>query len=334
MVTKRIVPLVAVNAAGVLASVALAQTPAAQPNPAQRSAIMIDDLQEKLAKEEPAIKARQSRIDAELATLDRATLKESDWAKEWAGVYYTGDGLGVNLSIHIAPTAGISFLNYGCLGLYSGDHGDVVEALPDGLILKLLFGSAQNSFLSERMYFVRWGREHFLVPDRQLIQFVNNYNEGGHARACMFGIPRLMREGEKRRLFGVEGQLAGRPQLPTEFMKMLLDKPVTLKVVQVSAVQTREVTTGVACQSCLLEFGGGTNQGVFVGMTFDYPSEAGPGSGSVLITRADATTCTGEFTAYTNPREVAKQPVAGESVRTGKDALPLAEPSDKKGGDK
>jgi len=163
--------------------------------PQEPPPIMADrkDTGELLRLEEPKIQARIKRIDAEVAALDRAALKDTDWAKEWAGEYYEGDGLGTNVDIHLAPQAGIGFLNYGCLGLYGGDQGDIVEALPDGLRLKLVLGKQHGSFLSERVYFVKWGDERFLVPDWALMRMVNNYNEGSFARSSMYGIPRLRR---------------------------------------------------------------------------------------------------------------------------------------------
>jgi hypothetical protein len=37
---------------------------------------------------------------------------------EWAGEYYTGDGLGANISLAIAPKSGYVFEWDGCMGLY------------------------------------------------------------------------------------------------------------------------------------------------------------------------------------------------------------------------
>src|SRR5438477_12939061 len=43
----------------------------------------------------------------------------------WAGEYYFGDGLGVNVSLALAPESGFVFSWHGCLGLYDLNYGDV-----------------------------------------------------------------------------------------------------------------------------------------------------------------------------------------------------------------
>src|SRR5690349_21093382 len=45
----------------------------------------------------------------------------------WAGHYYTGDGLGVNVSLDLAPGAGYVFELHGCLGLYDRNFGAVSQ---------------------------------------------------------------------------------------------------------------------------------------------------------------------------------------------------------------
>ncbi|OGV42527.1 MAG: hypothetical protein A2X46_04470 [Lentisphaerae bacterium GWF2_57_35] len=45
----------------------------------------------------------------------------------WAGEYYCGDGLGVNVSLLLAPGAGYVFEWHGCLGLYDRNYGHVTE---------------------------------------------------------------------------------------------------------------------------------------------------------------------------------------------------------------
>ena len=316
--------LIAITAAGVWAQTA---EPSAPPRAAKpRSSIMVDEerVAALLAAEEPKIKERIGRIDAEVAALDRSQLKDDDWAKEWAGQYYEGDGLGENVRIHLAPKAGIAYLNYGCMGLYGGDHGDIIEPLPDGLRLKLVIGQSGGSFLTERVYFVRWGERRYLVPDWAMMQVVNNYNEGGFGRINMFQIPRLERDGKRNGMYE-EAAPPGKPVLPAEFAKLLRDDPISLKVTKVSPIAEARVTSGVDAYKCTFEFEGGSDRGVYLGQEF-WLTLSGA-SGKVQISRVDAGSCTGEFVAYGSPNTPIKQPTVGEVVNTGE--RPSAAPEDK-----
>ena len=55
-----------------------------------------DVLQEQMDLHTAGMEERKKKIDAELAALDREALPEGSWVREWAGTYYTGDGLGMN----------------------------------------------------------------------------------------------------------------------------------------------------------------------------------------------------------------------------------------------
>lgn len=287
--------------------------------------MMGDEVAERLRAEEPKIKERQERIEAELKALDVATLKDADWAKEWAGRYYTGDGLGTNIRVYLAPNGGVSFLNYGCLGLYGGDHGDIEEALPDGLKLKLVFGTPKGSFLSERIYFVRWGKLRFLVPDWQLLQVVNNYNEGGHSQYQMYGIARLQREGEPGAgaFIREEDVPKGLPELPEKYAKLLRQQPIMLKVKQVTASPERHVTGSVFSTTMTIEFDGGADQGVYLGMEFWYRS--GQGSSTIRITKVDAGSCTGEMYEVHDRGRATARLKEGDTIKAGEGVEPKAE---------
>src|SRR4030095_1837931 len=64
----------------------------------------------------PLVSERGRRIRAELLNLPKHA---------WAGDYYRGDGLGVNVSLLIAPEAGFVFTWDGCLGRYDWNYGNV-----------------------------------------------------------------------------------------------------------------------------------------------------------------------------------------------------------------
>src|SRR5690242_13014799 len=69
------------------------------------------------------VEARRKRINHEVKNLKD---------HPWAGNYYEGDGLGVNVNLSLAPKSGFSFTWYGCLGLYDLNYGPAVES--DGKI--------------------------------------------------------------------------------------------------------------------------------------------------------------------------------------------------------
>lgn len=284
--------------------------------PARRTGSMTADARTALRTEEPKIKDRFKRIGEEIEKLDPKALKDGDWAKEWAGRYYEGDGLGTNVSIAIAPKSGVAFLNYGCTGLYGGDHGEIVESTPDGLTLKLVFGSAKNSYLSERIYFVRWGEERFLVPDWKLLELVNNFNRGGYACTSMHGIPRLTPPGESGHR-PIDPIPDGKPELPPQFSKLLLASPVDLIVKNVTLKPVPPGKQIVESLDGTLEFEGGSAKGVFVGMEFDVPRGDNEDFGTIRITRVDTGTSSAEFDVFAGRNKSPRPPKVGDRIPTG-----------------
>jgi hypothetical protein len=284
----------------------------ARQQPQVKQPLSEQGLQQLIDKEKAALDARERRIDAELKSLDRMALKDDDWAKQWAGSYYTGDGLGMNVLIKIAPKGGLTYTWNGCMGLYDANHGDVVETFRDGFRLKLAIDESASiyRFLSSRVYFVKWGDRRYLVPESQMIKLVNNFNEGGLGRSMMIGMP-LKFEGEVHRRWGDEAP-AGRPELPERFASLIVEKGAELKVVKVESRPVRNVTGNVDVSESLLELSGGTEQGVFVGMELKY--QRGNSFGSVKITRVDAKTSTGSLTIFFSQGEKPLLPEVGAQL--------------------
>ncbi|CAN5674690.1 hypothetical protein BH11PLA1_BH11PLA1_19290 [soil metagenome] len=258
--------------------------------------------------EEPLIKERRARIEAELLALDRDALPDSDWAKEWAGTYHARL---MKVYICLAPKAGITLLNYTCTGLGSVDHGDVCMVHPDGLDLSLKFGFAENRMLSERLYFVRWGDERFLVSEHLLLEMVNDYNQGGLSRELLLSIPRLVSPALPERW---RPPPAGRPDLPPAYARLLHDDPLPLKVTAITKI-IGPATRGE--RGWTVELAGGTDQGVFAGMEFRNPSYRAGRSGTYRVTRVDTTSCTAEFSSYhgVSPAPVGSVVYTGETER-------------------
>jgi hypothetical protein len=72
---------------------------------------------EDLRAQEAEIERRQSALLKEIAPLYME--------HPWAGRYYAGDGLGVNIDLLIAPKGGCLAVWRGCLGLYGCNWGSV-----------------------------------------------------------------------------------------------------------------------------------------------------------------------------------------------------------------
>jgi hypothetical protein len=272
---------------------ALAQQPQnAKSDPSQQPSFRdrAQKCQELLEKEREAIEARQQRIEAELKDLDRDKLPKEHWARDWAGEYYQGDGLGANILFRLAPESGFSYTWHGCMGLYDGNHGDIAEVFPDGLRLKLAIPADLSTFetVSDRLYFVPWGEERFLVPECLLMKFVNNYNEGGFARAEMYHIPRLIRD---KNYHGFRSAPPGLPKLPDKYAKLLRTKPITLTVAKVDAKPPKHVTGEVHSHAFDVVLEGGATAGAFVGMEFSIGQ--GLNMGVLTLTEVGETTSRG-----------------------------------------
>jgi len=139
---------------------------------------------------------------------------------EWAGEYGFGDGLGVNVSLALAPEGGFTFIWTGCLGVYGRNYGTVV--LRSGrLALDFAHPNEPGAFggFSKVLVPVSWGDRHYLVGEEQLGSFVNAINAG--IEPCSHRCGRfLVRDGDE------EVKVTGRPELPAEYGARLLDTPI------------------------------------------------------------------------------------------------------------
>lgn len=277
-----------------------------------------------LKKEEKRIDDRMTRIREELADLEKATPQDEKWAKEWAGTYYVGDGLGQNVVIVLAPRGGIAYQNHGCLGLYDGDWGEIVGTYKDGLRFRLAIGREGGSFLSERVYFVRWGDRKYLVPGSKMFDFVNNYNVGGFRYESLFGIPMLQDPNGRSRRFS-DAPPSEHPELPAAFAALLRDEPISLKVKSVGPADPKQTRGTMYDALNTIELEGGSTSGVFVGMEFPYPLETlSTSGGDLTITHTEADTCTATFSGSVGE---SKPPAIGEILLTSKKVPHIVAPS-------
>lgn len=103
-------------------------------------------------------------------------------SRHWAGEYYSGDGLGVNQYLYLAPEAGFAFEWHGCLGLYDRNWGKVVQQ-GDTLLLEPALPNDQRGFsgFPERFRWLQWGEKTYLLPGDTVAAFCNGLNGEGRA---------------------------------------------------------------------------------------------------------------------------------------------------------
>ena len=275
---------------------------------------------------EPAIRAQEKRIQEDLAALPQSDLPEGHWAHDWAGEYYVGDGLGMNVRIHVAPEAGITYTWHGCLGLYDGNYGEITgsfdldaDGRADGLTIDWALHKATGfAYDSKTFYFVRWkgpdgkpGRR-YLVPESKMLEVVNDYNAGGFARDGMYSAP-LKRDTAEPGWRASRSAVEGVPQLPAKWSKLLLLKPVDAVVTSVSPITTGNVTIGVDVTRARVFLDKGSADGLYLGLTINLPDA--PFVASLTIDKLQEHSAECEFRAFTGADRPAAPPQVGETIR-------------------
>jgi hypothetical protein len=168
-----------------------------------------------------AAQIREKKIQRELAKLQ---------GHPWAGEYYYGDGLGVNVSLTIAPENGFVFRWHGCLGLYDLNYGKL--DVSDGRIqLLFTYANIQEGFqgIAADLIPVQWGNRHYLIPSDGFVKFANAVNAGTEPNDPMGGrsYQFLLRRGDEKK------DVSGQPPIPEEYAAYLLKRPIAAKVISV-----------------------------------------------------------------------------------------------------
>jgi hypothetical protein len=162
---------------------------------------------------------------------------------DWAGEYYFGDGLGVNVSLVLAPENGFVFTWHGCLGLYDLNYGDVI--FPNGRI-GLLFKhpNVRDGFqgIAPLLLPIRWGDRHYLIPADGLGDFANAINAGREPSSLFGGKSGwfLLKLGDEKKA------VSGLPNIPQEYLSYLLSEPIRAKISSVEQTvveQHRRITS-------------------------------------------------------------------------------------------
>lgn len=161
---------------------------------------------------------------------------------DWAGQYYYGDRLAVNVELTLAPQNGFVFTWHGCLGLYDLNYGDV--GFTQGTI-KLLFRypNKHEGFqgIAPEFLPVHWGQRHYLIPTDRMVEFTNAINAGTEPNTSSGGksFYFLLRRGDE------DKPVAGLPDIPSEYLGYILKTPVAARIstiTQIRVEKSRRIT--------------------------------------------------------------------------------------------
>ncbi len=217
---------------------------------AEKTANKRDDAKYTDQAEKTANKLRQE-IEAEIKDLGK---------HEWAGEYYCGDGLGVNVSLMLAPKTGYIFEWHGCLGLYDRNYGTVSWS-NDRIHLSFTFENKQEGFqgIAEKFIPISWGDRKYLIPADDIVGFCNNVNKGSEPRAELHG-NYLIRNGDENK------KATGFPNIPKEFKPYLLENPIQAEIVSVGKYTTKPSVCEWKFKETPVSLNAGKKQGLLPGM--------------------------------------------------------------------
>jgi len=228
-------------------------------------------------KNQAVINEKRQKIENEIGRLKN---------HPWAGEYYSGDGLGTNVRLTLAPENGFTIKWTGCEGLYDQNHGTV--KWDDNLVeLSFAFDPTDEGighYASEYKP-IRWGNRVYLIPSNEIIKFVNEINASSEPRDGVHGFFFL-------RLGDEEKEVTSKPELPGEFMEYLLDRPIDAAIVSVSkpvkSTKNKDLTTVVVIVNK------GKKDGLLPGMEL-YVTKPGDSYDSVELTKVGETQSEGRY---------------------------------------
>lgn len=199
------------------------------------------------------------RADANLSARKKQIQLEVESLRQdsWAGHYYYGDGLGVNVELDLAPKSGFAFAWNGCLGLYDMNCGDVVESGGTiRLVPKLPNERKPFEGIAPEYVPIVWGDRHYLIATNEVVKFANSVNAGFEPREGSWGMFFLKRD-------DVSKSATGSPSLPLEYSEYLLKHPIDAEI---SSIKNSRISKSERLTTVLLNVG--APQGVKKGMEF------------------------------------------------------------------
>lgn len=213
-------------------------------------------LERKMAPEaEREWQERSDRIEAATAALSE---------HRWAGHYYMGDGLGVNVSLWLAPDVGFTALWSGCQGVYDRNWGSVRDENGE-LDLEFAFPNLREGFegFPESLVPVPWGDRRYLLGERDFPRFCSYVNAGWEPREDLHGLF-LLRCGDEAR------PTQGQPEVPEHCRAWLLVEPLVTEIIAVGETTLTE-DGEYETRTTRIILGAGRAQGAFDGMMFFTP---------------------------------------------------------------
>lgn len=216
---------------------------------------------------------------------------------KWAGIYYLGDGLGVNISLSIAPKTGYLFEWRGCLALYDRNYGNVTEKDDRVRIDFTLNNNSKDSkTLPSEFFIVNWGPRHYLIPADEMIDFCNFVNNGMEPRSDIHGMF-LLRKGDEKL------SVTGLPTLPKEYRDYLLTAPVEADIIEVNDTKSDFDADDFGSKDTVVTLNKGTNDKLRVGMELRVIKPEDLFSTSVKITEVAADHSKALLTQYDKDSE-------------------------------
>jgi len=149
---------------------------------------------------------------------------------EMIGDYYFGDGLGVNCSLTLTKQGTFAFVWHGCLGTYGENKGSA--GVRNGVLHlgPVDPNDPQNLGTPTDFFPVRWGARIYLIPSNNIAAFCSEVNQGGEPRRGDHGHYYLRRDDWTK-------AVVGRPTVPTQWTRYLLNKPVTGRITELITKQ-------------------------------------------------------------------------------------------------
>ena len=205
------------------------------------------------AKADARVQQLRKKIEEEVSTLK---------LDQWAGHYYFGDGLGVNVSLNITPKAGFVFEWHGCLGLYDRNYGKVHEK-DNEIHLTFELENKREGFqgISPAFLPIKWGERRYLIATDEVVEFCNAINDGREPRKSVYGSFLLRDDDYKKKAEGF-------PPLPDKYRPYLLGQPIKAEIVKIGETSLRKSIADWNFRDTVVILNVGKKHGVRKGMEF------------------------------------------------------------------